>query len=159
MSLSLDTLKESKSKAVKNFKGNSKGPSSKVHHSQQQLTPDAYGKTCSRTNACFYRKLSQWRAAQGLSEPKITFLHLMTLNLFFLQVVQMLFEHTQAFNPLPVFYIFWKKYSPVRHVTLKFDTRKIIISCCSEKKKFAFTWRISLFYWKIPSFPRSSSHC
>lgn len=58
-------LKENKAKAVKSFKTNSKGPPSKVSFLQQQLIPDAYGKTYSRTTICFYWKLSQAPEVSG----------------------------------------------------------------------------------------------
>lgn len=41
MTLPPSVLKESKTKAVKSFKRNTKGPSSKVSNLQQQLIPDA----------------------------------------------------------------------------------------------------------------------
>lgn len=44
MSLSPDALKESKIKAINNFKSNGKPPSIKASHLQQKLIPDVYGK-------------------------------------------------------------------------------------------------------------------
>lgn len=64
MSLSPDALKESKIKAINNFKSNGKPPSIKASHLQQKLIPDVYGKKYSRKNMFLQEVTSCSRGGQ-----------------------------------------------------------------------------------------------